>query len=44
MITQGITRFEVIDKDWRSYTEYDVKGLQISMQDENRTMKIFINN
>jgi len=37
-----ITRVEVIDKQGRRYTNYDVKKLEISLQDNERTMKIFI--
>jgi hypothetical protein len=42
---QTITRLEVIDEDGRSYV-HDKRyplNVEISMQDQDRTMKIFIN-
>lgn len=37
-----VNRIEVIDSKGRSYTNYDVKGFELSLQDDNRTLKIFI--
>jgi hypothetical protein len=37
-----ITRLEVID-DGRELVKYDLKNVQISIQDDGRTMKIFVN-
>ena len=38
-----ITRCEVIEDDkGRSYTNYNVKDLELSYQDDGRTLKIFI--
>ena len=37
-----ITRLEVID-DGRELVKYDLKDVQISIQDDGRTMKIFVN-
>ena len=37
-----VTRFEVIDKKGRSYTDYNVKSIELSYQDDGRTLKIFI--
>lgn len=39
-----VTRVEVIDQNGRVYTEYDVNNVEIHMQDNNRTMKIFLTN
>jgi len=36
-----ITRLEVIDDKGRSYVNYSVKDLELSYQDEGRTLKIF---
>ena len=36
------TRVEVIDKRGRSYTNYDCKNVEMQMQDEDRTLKVFI--
>lgn len=39
----NITRVEVIDKNGRSYSNWnDENNVSISFQDENRTLKIFI--
>ena len=37
----GISRLEVIDDKGRSYVNLDIKNLDISIQDNGRTMKIF---
>tara|TARA_R110000782_G_scaffold56203_1_gene118005 strand:+ start:1359 stop:1550 length:192 start_codon:yes stop_codon:yes gene_type:complete len=37
-----ITRLEVID-DGRELVKYDLKDVKISIQDDGRTMKIFVN-
>lgn len=37
-----ITRVEVIDSTGRAYTQYNVKEVQMSIQDDGRTMKIFL--
>lgn len=37
-----ITKVEVIDEKGRSYTNYNVKELELSYQDEGRTLKLFI--
>jgi len=41
---KGVTRFEVIDNNGRSYTKYLNKdeGIKFSLQDDNRTLKVFI--
>ena len=47
LITKTITRFEVIDhtkkKQGRIVVEYDV-NVELSLQDENRTLKVFLTN
>ena len=37
-----VTRLEIIDADGRSYTNWKVKDLEFSYQDDGRTLKIFI--
>lgn len=37
-----ITRVEVIDSTGRAYAKWDVKDVQLSIQDDGRTMKIFL--
>ena len=45
MLTNKITRVEVIDQDGRSYVNWDENNLvEISLQDDRRTLKIFISN
>ena len=36
------TRVEVIDKSGRAYTNYDCKSVETQMQDDERTLKVFI--
>jgi hypothetical protein len=38
----NITRLEIIDGNGRVYVNMDVKDIEFSLQDENRTLKIFI--
>lgn len=40
--TTKLTRVEVIDKDGRSYVKMDAKRVELSVQDKERTLKIFI--
>ena len=35
-------RVEVIDKYGRSYTNYDCKSVETQMQDDDKTLKVFI--
>jgi hypothetical protein len=37
-----VTRVEVIDKDGRAYTNYDVSRCDLMLQDNNKTLKIFL--
>ncbi len=39
-----VTRFEVIDGNGRSYINLNVKHIFYDLQDNNRTLKIFITN
>jgi len=41
---KNVNRFEVIDADGRSYTKYlkENEGIKYSLQDDNRTLKVFI--
>jgi hypothetical protein len=38
---QTVTRFEVIDENGRAYTDHYCK-VELSYQDDNRTLKVFI--
>jgi len=38
-----ITRLEVIDNNGRSYVNMKVKDIELSFQDDSRTLKIFLN-
>ena len=38
----GITRLEVIDEKGRSYTNWKVKNIEFSLQDNDRTLKVFV--
>jgi hypothetical protein len=37
-----VTRVEIIDNDGRSYTKWGVVIEQVSLQDDDRTLKIFL--
>lgn len=37
-----ITRLEIIDENGRSYTKWGVTEVQFSVQDNERTLKIFL--
>lgn len=43
---KNVTRFEVIDDKGRSYVKYldKDKGIKYSLQDDDRTLKVFIDN
>lgn len=36
------SRMEVIDRSGRAYTNYDCKSVETQMQDDDRTLKVFI--
>jgi hypothetical protein len=37
-----VTRLEVIDENGRSYTKYRISDIKFSLQDDDRTLKIFL--
>ena len=37
-----VTRVEVIDKNGRTYTNYDVSNCDLMLQDDERTLKLFL--
>ena len=39
---KDITRLEIIDADGRSYTNWKVQSIEQSIQDEGRTLKLFV--
>ena len=38
---EKVTRVEVIDKSGRAYTNHSIKDLEVSLQDNGRTLKLF---
>lgn len=40
--TENVTRVEIIDSNGRQYVNMDTKIDDIQLQDDNRTMKIFL--
>ena len=38
----NVTRVEVVDKQGRSYTNMNVKDLELQLQDDGRTLKLLI--
>ena len=40
--TSKVTRVEVIDNEGRSYSKWEVYNVRLDLQDENRTLKIFL--
>ncbi len=39
---ENITRFEIIDSNGRVYGKFDLNGITLSLQDDQRTLKLFI--
>ena len=37
-----VTRVEVIDNDGRRYVKYNVKVVNLDLQDDERTLKLFV--
>lgn len=37
-----VTRVEVVDENGRSYVKYGVSDIEFSLQDQGRTLKIFL--
>lgn len=42
--TTQVTRVEVIDENGREYTNYHCNTVQVSFQDDNKTIKVFLKN
>ena len=40
--TAKVTRVEIIDENGRSYVKYGVTDVEFSLQDDDRTLKIFL--
>ena len=40
----NVTRVEVIDSSGRSYVKYNTSDVSISLQDDERTLKVFLKN
>lgn len=40
--TDNTTRVEIIDETWRVYTNYNCKNVEVVMQDNDKTLKIFL--
>lgn len=38
-----VTRVEVIDKSWRSYSNRNTHLIELQFQDDGRTLKLFLN-
>ena len=41
-LLKDVTRLEVIDKEGRSYTNHNIIGVIAALQDDNRTLKLFV--
>ena len=39
---EKVTRLEVIDESGRAYVRWNLESIQVSFQDNNRTLKIFV--
>ena len=37
-----VTRLEIIDSNGRVYGRFDLNGITLSLQDDQRTLKLFI--
>ena len=42
VVFPDVTRFEVIDKNGRSYVNMEVIEAGLALQDDNKTLKIFL--
>jgi len=42
--TTKVTRVELIDETGRIYTNYECNNVNVSIQDENKTLKVFLKN
>jgi len=43
-MTDKVTRVEIIDENWRQYTNYNCERVILSFQDNKKTLKIFLTN
>ena len=41
--TSEVTRVEVVDEEGRKYVRHNIENVDLSLQDEGKTLKIFIN-
>lgn len=41
-IPKTVTRVEVIDNNGRAYGKHNVNNVSLSLQDDDRTLKIFV--
>jgi len=39
---ETVTRLEIIDSDGRAFVRLDINGVTLSLQDDSRTLKVFI--
>ena len=39
---ENVSRVEVIDEDGRSYVKYGIVGMTFDLQDDGRTLKLFL--
>lgn len=39
----NVTRLEIIDENGRVYSRWDIDRLEVSVQDDGRTIKMFVN-
>ena len=39
---ENVTRLEIIDSNGRVYGKFDLNGIVLSLQDDQRTLKLFI--
>jgi hypothetical protein len=38
----SVTRFEIIDNEGRSYVKYGIENIELTLQDDGSTLKIFL--
>ena len=41
-IVEKVSRVEVIDQTGRAYVKWNVSGVQLHLQDDGRTLKLFV--
>ena len=42
MKLSSVTRIEVIDENGRKYTNYNAQKVELQLQDDERTLKVFV--